>query len=130
MQFWIDLAQQTATINVLLFSFLGTLAGIIAAAIPGFTILMAVVLVFPFTFAMTPLEGLATIIGVFILAGALYAFFVMGSVGTGLKVLLIGLLIFTINPVGAHAIAKGAYKSGVRPEKEMEIDDYGRDFNE
>ena len=65
-----------------------------------------------------------------ILAGALYAFFVMGSFGTGLKVLLIGLLIFTINPVGAHAIAKGAYKSGVRPDKEMEIDDYGRDFNE
>ena len=66
MQFWIDLAQQTATLNVLLFSFLGTLAGIIAAAIPGFTILMAVVLVFPFTFAMTPLEGLATLIGVYV----------------------------------------------------------------
>ena len=65
-----------------------------------------------------------------ILGGALYAFFVMGSVGTGVKVLVIGLLIITVNPVGAHAIAKGAYKNGVRPEKEMKIDDYGRDFNE
>ncbi len=65
-----------------------------------------------------------------ILGGALYAFFVMGSVGTGVKVLLIGLLIITINPVGAHAIAKGAYRYGVRPDKDMEIDDYGRDFNE
>ena len=65
-----------------------------------------------------------------ILGGALYAFFVMGSVSTGVKILLIGLLIITINPVGAHAIAKGAYRSGVRPDKEMEIDDYGRDFNE
>ncbi len=65
-----------------------------------------------------------------ILGGALYAFFVMGSVGTGVKVLLIGLLILTINPIGAHAIAKGAYKNGVRPDKEMEIDDYGRDFDE
>ena len=65
-----------------------------------------------------------------ILAGALYAFFVMGSFGIGLKVLLIGLLIFTINPVGAHAIAKGAYRYGIRPDKDMEIDDYGRDFNE
>ena len=65
-----------------------------------------------------------------ILGGALYAFFVMGSVATGVKVLLIGLLIITINPVGAHAIAKGAYKYGVRPDKDMEIDDYGRDFNE
>ena len=64
------------------------------------------------------------------LGGALYAFFVMGSVGTGVKVLLIGVLILTVNPVGAHAIAKGAYKNGVRPDREMEIDDYGRDFNE
>ena len=65
-----------------------------------------------------------------IAGGALYAFFVMGSVATGVKILLIGLLIITINPVGAHAIAKGAYRSGVRPDKEMEIDDYGRDINE
>ena len=62
--------------------------------------------------------------------GALYAFFVMGSVATGVKILVIGLLIITINPVGAHAIAKGAYRSGIRPDKEMEIDDYGRDINE
>lgn len=65
-----------------------------------------------------------------VLGGALYAFFVMGSVSTGVKVLVIGLLILTVNPIGAHAIAKGAYKNGVRPGKEMEIDDYGRDFNE
>lgn len=65
-----------------------------------------------------------------IIGGALYAFFVMGSISTGVKILLIGLLIITINPVGAHAIAKGAYRSGIRPDKEMEIDDYGRDINE
>ena len=65
-----------------------------------------------------------------IVGGALYAFFVMGSVSTGVKILLIGLLIITVNPVGAHAIAKGAYRSGIRPDKEMEIDDYGRDINE
>ena len=65
-----------------------------------------------------------------ILGGALYAFFVMGSVSTGVKVLFIGLLIITINPIGSHAIAKGAYKNGVRPDKEMEMDDYGRDINE
>ena len=62
--------------------------------------------------------------------GALYAFFVMGSVATGIKVLLVGMLIMTINPVGAHAIAKGAYRNGIRPDKEMEIDDYGRDLDE
>ena len=63
-----------------------------------------------------------------ILGGALYAFFVMGSVSAGVKVLFIGLLIITINPIGSHAIAKGAYKNGVRPDKEMEIDDYRGDF--
>ena len=59
---------------------------------------------------------------------ALYAFCIMGSVSTGIKVIVIGLLIITINPIGAHAIAKGAYKNGIRPDKEMGIDDYGRDF--
>ncbi|MBR1566504.1 MAG: monovalent cation/H(+) antiporter subunit G [Oscillospiraceae bacterium] len=65
-----------------------------------------------------------------IVGGALYAFFVMGSVSAGVKILLIGLLLITVNPIGAHAIAKGAYRSGIRPDKEMEIDDYGRDINE
>ena len=74
---------------------------------------------------ITTLGTLGVIVG-----GALYAFFGMGSVSTGIKVLLIGVLIITINPVGAHAIAKGAYKNGIRPDKEMEIDDYGRDFDE
>ncbi|MCF0252968.1 MAG: tripartite tricarboxylate transporter permease [Duodenibacillus sp.] len=55
-----------ATLPVLLCTAAGVLVGIIAAAIPGFTILMAVVLVFPFTFAMTPLEGLSTLIGVYV----------------------------------------------------------------
>ncbi len=66
MDLFMALLDQSLSVNVLLFSFLGTLAGIIAAAIPGFTILMAVVLVFPFTFAMTPLEGLSTLIGVYV----------------------------------------------------------------
>lgn len=66
MDFALQVLGQAFSFNVLLFSLLGTLAGIIAAAIPGFTILMAIVLVFPFTFAMTPLEGLATLIGVYV----------------------------------------------------------------
>lgn len=66
MEFWLSFLEQSLSWPVLLFSFIGTLAGIIAAAIPGFTILMAIVLVFPFTFSMTPLEGLATLIGVYV----------------------------------------------------------------
>ncbi len=44
----------------------GTLAGIVAGAIPGFTIAMAVILTLPFTFGMTPLQGSATMMGVFV----------------------------------------------------------------
>ena len=90
------------------------------------------ILQMPDTFCRMQASTCITTLGTLgvIAGGALYAFFVMGSVSTGIKIVLIGLLIITINPVGAHAIAKGAYKSGVRPDKEMEIDDYGRDFND
>ena len=54
----------------------------------------------------------------------------MGSPATGVKVIVLCLLILTVNPIGAHSIAKGAYKNGIRPDKEMEIDDYRRDFDE
>ena len=65
-----------------------------------------------------------------LLGALLYAIFVMGAPGTAVKVGVIILLIFLTNPVGARAIAKGAYKAGIRPEKEMKIDEYGRDFDD
>lgn len=64
------------------------------------------------------------------LGSLLYAIFVMGSGATAVKICVIVAMVLATNPIGAHAIAKGAYKSGIRPEKEMEVDDYGRDFNE
>lgn len=66
MEFLVELASQAFSLNVMFLAFIGTLVGIVAAAIPGFTILMAIVLVFPFTFAMSPLEGLSTLIGVYV----------------------------------------------------------------
>ena len=62
------------------------------------------------------------------LGSLLYAIFIMGSAGTAIKIAVIALLIITVNPIGSHAIAKGAYRSGIRPDKPMEIDDYGRDL--
>ena len=62
------------------------------------------------------------------LGALLYAIFVMGSGATAVKIVLIGALVLVTNPIGSHAIAKGAYQAGIRPEKEMETDDYGRDF--
>ena len=88
------------------------------------------ILKMPDTFCRMQASTCVSTLGVLgvVLGGALYAFCIMGSVSTGVKVLLIGLLLITINPVGAHAIAKGAYKNGIRPDKEMEIDDYRGDF--
>lgn len=60
----------------------------------------------------------------------LYAIFVMGSAAAAIKIGVIALMIIVTNPIGAHAIAKGAYKAGVRSDREMTVDDYGRDFNE
>ena len=88
------------------------------------------ILKMPDTFCRMQASTCVSTLGVLgvVIGGALYAFCIMGSVSTGIKVLLIGLLLITINPVGAHAIAKGAYKNGIRPDKEMEIDDYRGDF--
>ncbi len=60
----------------------------------------------------------------------LYTIFVMGSASASIKVSVIALLIFVTNPVGSHAIIKGAYRAGFRPEKPMEVDEFRRDFDE
>ena len=74
---------------------------------------------------------ISTLGAIGVLLGALlYAIFVMGSAGTAVKIVVIALMIIVTNPIGAHSIAKGAYKAGIRPEKPMEVDDYGRDFND
>ena len=62
------------------------------------------------------------------LGALLYAIFIMGSAVTAIKIAVIALLIITINPIGSHAIAKGAYRAGIRPEKRMEIDDLREDL--
>ena len=64
------------------------------------------------------------------LGALLYTIFIMGSAATAVKVLVICALVLVTNPVGAHAIAKGAYQAGIRPDKEMETEDYRRDFDE
>ena len=53
-------------LNTLISMVLGTTVGIVAGAIPGFTILMAIILTLPFTFGMAPIAGIATMIGVYV----------------------------------------------------------------
>ena len=71
-------------IKTVLLIFAGTLAGIVAGAIPGFTIAMAVILTLPFTFGMTPLQGSATMMGVFVggYSGGLISGTLLGIPGT------------------------------------------------
>ena len=64
------------------------------------------------------------------LGALVYAIFAMHSASAAVKIAVIVLLVFVTNPVGSHAIAKGAYRAGIRPEKRMETDEYGRDFDE
>src|SRR3989304_1283500 len=46
--------------------FLGTLVGLIGGALPGVTITMTIIIVLPFTFGLDPLQGLATMTGVYV----------------------------------------------------------------
>ncbi|QDG76283.1 tripartite tricarboxylate transporter permease [Labrenzia sp. PHM005] len=77
-------APELFTIKTMILMMVGTMAGLVAGAIPGFTIAMAVVLVLPFTFSMTPVEGLATMIAVYVggLSGGLMSGILTGIPGT------------------------------------------------
>jgi putative tricarboxylic transport membrane protein len=72
------------TLTTLMLMMLGVACGLIAGAIPGFTIAMAVVLTLPFTFGMPPSQGLATMVAVLVggLSGGLMAGILTGIPGT------------------------------------------------
>ena len=77
-------ADALFTVPTMALMVLGVAAGLIAGAIPGFTITMAIVLTLPFTFGMSPIQGLATMLGVFVggLSGGLMAGILTGIPGT------------------------------------------------
>lgn len=61
--------------------FLGTFVGLVGGGLPGVTITMTIIIVLPFTFGMDPLQGLATMTGVY----------VGGSAGGAITAALIGI---------------------------------------
>lgn len=77
-------ADQIFSISTLLTMLLGAIAGIIAAAIPGFTITMAIILTLPLTFGMPPLQGVATMLAVYVggYTGGLVSAALLGIPGT------------------------------------------------
>lgn len=80
----INASAELFTISTVILMMVGVVAGLIAGAIPGFTFAMAVVLVLPFTFTMTPVQGLATMMGVYVggLSGGLMSGILTGIPGT------------------------------------------------
>jgi putative tricarboxylic transport membrane protein len=71
-------------LQTVFFMLIGVTAGLIAGAIPGFTITMAIVLTLPFTFGMPPVQGLSTMLAVFVggLSGGLMSGTLTGIPGT------------------------------------------------
>jgi putative tricarboxylic transport membrane protein len=64
--------------------FFGTVVGVIGGALPGVTVTMTVIVVLPFTFGLDPLQGLATMTGVYVggSAGGLVTACLLGIPGT------------------------------------------------
>lgn len=75
---------EVLTFKTLILMMVGVAGGLLAGAIPGFTIAMAVVLTLPFTFTMPPSQGLATMVSVLVggLSGGLMAGILTGIPGT------------------------------------------------
>ena len=77
-------ASQVLSPWTLLYMALGSVAGIVAAAIPGFTVTMAIVLTLPLTFSMEPLQGIAVMLSVYVggYTGGLISAALLGIPGT------------------------------------------------
>lgn len=77
-------ADQLFNLPTMLTMLVGVTLGVIAAAIPGFTITMAIVLTLPLTFTMPPLQGVATMLAVYIggYTGGMVSAALLGIPGT------------------------------------------------
>ncbi len=73
-----------AQVKYLVPLFFGTLVGVLGGALPGVTITMTIIVVLPFTFGLDPLQGLATMTGVYVggSAGGLITAVLLGLPGT------------------------------------------------
>jgi len=62
-------------------------------------------------------------------SGILLGLFVFkGFTATGVKALLCMAFILLTAPVSAHALARAAYRSGVKPWEGTVVDEYGKDL--
>ncbi|MCQ0972090.1 tripartite tricarboxylate transporter permease [Paracoccus sp. TK19116] len=83
-QFFLEAFGQVMSLHVIGLIALGVVLGIIGGSIPGFTVTMAILVVFPFTFAMDPVAGVSLMVGVFVggYSGGLVSGVMLGIPGT------------------------------------------------
>ena len=62
-----------------------------------------------------------------IVGGVIYAIGTGMDTATVVKLLVIMLMILCTNPISNHSLLKGAYNGGIKPVREMVIDDYKED---
>jgi multicomponent Na+:H+ antiporter subunit G len=62
-----------------------------------------------------------------ILGGVVYAIGYGMDAATVVKLLVIMLMILCTNPISNHSLLKGSYNGGIKPVREMVMDDYQED---
>lgn len=82
--FFLQALAEVGTPSVLGLIIIGVLFGIVGGSIPGFTVTMAILVVFPFTFAMDPVSGVSLMVGVFVggYSGGIVSGVMLGIPGT------------------------------------------------
>lgn len=82
--FFLQALAEVGTPSVLGLIVIGVLFGIIGGSIPGITVTMAILVVFPFTFTMDPVSGVSLMVGVFVggYSGGIVAGVMLGIPGT------------------------------------------------
>jgi putative tricarboxylic transport membrane protein len=83
-EFFLQALAEVATPGGLSLIVTGVLLGIVGGSIPGFTVTMAILVVFPFTFAMDPVSGVTLMVGVFVggYSGGIVSGVMLGIPGT------------------------------------------------
>lgn len=63
-----------------------------------------------------------------IIGAIIYSIGWLGDTSMAVKLAVLGLFYIVTNPISGHAIAKAAYRKGIRPEKKFKCDKYGEDL--
>ena len=97
--------------HILMFLTGGTVLGLIFGCIPGLTAALGVALILPFTYAMEPVQGIVTLIGIYVggISGGLYAAILLNIPGTSASIVTT----FDGSPMARNGEAPRALSMGI-----------------